>query len=67
MIRTMVDQTSEAELRSSIEGLESREALYMGESVRLVDPDNPDVRISRWREYKGGGRDVCEMEENDEG
>lgn len=34
----------EAKLQASLEGLEVREALYLGESVRLADPKHPEVR-----------------------
>lgn len=34
----------EAKLVASLEGLEVREALYLGETVRLADPKDPEVR-----------------------
>lgn len=33
----------ETKLQASLDGLSVRDALYLGESVRLVDPDNAEV------------------------
>lgn len=44
-------------LEASLEGLEVTEALYLGESVRLVDPKDPEVSQPGGAEllYGGGG------------
>lgn len=46
----------EAKLRASLEGLEVREALFLGESVRLADPKDPEVSGVAWRDTARQGK-----------